>query len=324
MPIIKKIILKAKIFVVNSINKKQETINNNIENRKRKIDEFKSKYYSHVVNEGDIQYSKYDAIVCGSDQIWNPNWARRRCFLEFVPDEINKVIYAASLGCESMSKEQKAQFEPRIERLQYVSVREQSGKAILDSFIKDKDIKVVLDPTLLLLPEDWNNIVVEPKEKGYVFTYFLGKYDDKIEYIGEFAKRKGLKIINIPFASGEKNDDVCFGDLQIKDADPGEFIGLIKNAEYIFTDSFHACVFSVLFKKEFYAFQRDNSRKMQGRINTLLHNFNLPNRFIEVGTDLDMISSIDYQNNDMIQESLRGDSLAFLLDSINDKSNLVK
>lgn len=324
LPVIKKIILKAKIFVVNSINKKQETINNNIENRKRKIDEFKSKYYSHVVNEGDIQYSKYDAIVCGSDQIWNPNWARRRCFLEFVPDEINKVIYAASLGCESMSKEQKAQFEPRIERLQYVSLREQSGKAILDSFIKDKDIKVVLDPTLLLLPEDWNNIVVEPKEKGYVFTYFLGKYDDKIEYIGEFAKRKGLKIINIPFASGEKNDDVCFGDVQIKDADPGEFIGLIKNAEYIFTDSFHACVFSVLFKKEFYAFQRDNSKKMQGRINTLLHNFNLPNRFIEVGTDLDMISSIDYQNNDMIQESLRGDSLAFLLDSINDKSNLVK
>ena len=54
LPIIKKIILKAKIFVVNSINKKQETINNNIENRKRKIDEFKSKYYSHVVNEGDI------------------------------------------------------------------------------------------------------------------------------------------------------------------------------------------------------------------------------------------------------------------------------
>lgn len=324
LPAGKKILLNVKIAIYGCFDGKSNIIDENIRKRKLKIDEFKRQYYSPVINETNISYSEYDAIVCGSDQIWNPNWARRRCFLEFVPDEINKVIYAASLGCESMSKEQKAQFEPRIERLQYVSVREQSGKAILDSFIKDKDIKVVLDPTLLLLPEDWNNIVVEPKEKGYVFTYFLGKYDDKIEYIGEFAKRKGLKIINIPFASGEKNDDVCFGDLQIKDADPGEFIGLIKNAEYIFTDSFHACVFSVLFKKEFYAFQRDNSKKMQGRINTLLHNFNLPDRFIEVGTDLDMISSIDYQNNDMIQESLRGNSLDFLLDSINDKSNLVK
>ena len=320
----KKILLNVKIAIYSCFDGKSNIIDENIRKRKLKIDEFKRQYYSPVINETNISYSEYDAIVCGSDQIWNPNWARRRCFLEFVPDEINKVIYAASLGCESMSKEQKAQFEPRIERLQYVSVREQSGKAILDSFIKDKDIKVVLDPTLLLLPEDWNNIVAEPKEKGYVFTYFLGKYDDKIDYIGEFAKRKGLKIINIPFASCEKNDDVCFGDLQIKDADPGEFIGLIKNAEYIFTDSFHACVFSVLFKKEFYAFQRDNSKKMQGRINTLLHNFNLPDRFIEVGADLDMISLIDYQNNDMIQESLRRDSLAFLLDSINDKSNLVQ
>ena len=320
----KKILLNVKIAIYSCFDGKSNIIDENIRKRKLKIDEFKRQYYSPVINETNISYSEYDAIVCGSDQIWNPNWARRRCFLEFVPDEINKVIYAASLGCESMSKEQKAQFEPRIERLQYVSVREQSGKAILDSFIKDKDIKVVLDPTLLLLPEDWNNIVAEPKEKGYVFTYFLGKYDDKIDYIGEFAKRKGLKIINIPFASGEKNDDVCFGDLQIKDADPGEFIGLIKNAEYIFTDSFHACVFSVLFKKEFYAFQRDNSKKMQGRINTLLHNFNLPDRFIEVGADLDMISLIDYQNNDMIQESLRRDSLAFLLDSINDKSNFVQ
>lgn len=129
LPVIKKIILKTKVFVANSINKKQENINTNIENRKLKIDAFKHLHYSQVVNEASISYSEYAAIVCGSDQIWNPNWARRRCFLEFVPDEINKVIYAASLGCESMSKEQKAQFEPRIERLQYVSVRETVWKS---------------------------------------------------------------------------------------------------------------------------------------------------------------------------------------------------
>ena len=329
LPVRKKFLLNIKIAIYKIIYGKssateKKIIEENIKKRKLKIDAFKQVNYSQVVNETSISYSEYDAIVCGSDQIWNPNWARRRCFLEFVPDDINKIIYAASLGCESMSKEQKAQFEPRIERLQYVSVREQSGKAILDSFIKNKEIEIVLDPTLLLLPEDWDDIVIDPNEKGYVFTYFLGKYDDKINYIWKFAKEKELQIVNIPFASGEKNDDVCFGDIQIKDADPGEFIGLIKNAEYIFTDSFHACVFSVLFKKEFYAFQRDNSKQMQGRIKTLLHNFNLPDRFIELGINLDMVSSIDYQNNDMIQEELRRESLTFLLDSIKDKSNLVK
>ncbi len=324
LPTREKILLNIKVAIYSCFDRESGILDGKIRKRKLKIDEFKKKYYSSVINEKNISYAEYDAIVCGSDQIWNPNWARRRCFLEFVPDEINKIIYAASLGCENMSKEQKAQFKPRIERLQYISVREQSGKTILDSFVKNKDIKIVLDPTLLLLPKDWNNIVIAPKEKGYVFTYFLGKYDDKTDYIAGFAKKKGLKIINIPFASGEKNDNICFGDLKIKDAGPEEFIGLIKNAEYIFTDSFHACVFSVLFKKEFYAFQRDNSRKMQGRINTLLHNFKLPDRIIEVGTNLDMLSSINYQNNEMIQESLRKDSLTFLLDSIKDKSNLIK
>lgn len=294
----------------------EKKIEENIKKRKEKIDTFKRQHYSRVVDETDISYSEYDAVICGSDQIWNPNWARRRCFLEFVPDETNKIIYAASLGCESMSNDQKEQFQSRIERLQYVSVREYSGKAILDSFVKDKDIKVVLDPTLLLLPEEWNDIVVDPKEKGYVFTYFLGRYDDKLDYIGKFAKKKGLKIVNIPFASGERNDKIRFGDLQIKDADPGEFIGFIKKAQYIFTDSFHACVFSVLFKKEFYVFWRDNSKKMQGRINTLLHNFHLPDRFIEVGANLDRIPPIDYQNNEKIQKALREDSLDFLLNSI--------
>lgn len=115
-------LLNLKRTIYASFDKKDSIIEKNIKIRKLKIDKFKRQHYSQLINENNIFYSKYDAIVCGSDQIWNPNWVRRRCFLEFVPDEINKVIYAASLGCESMSKEQKAQFEPRIERLQYFSM----------------------------------------------------------------------------------------------------------------------------------------------------------------------------------------------------------
>ena len=96
----KKILLNVKIAIYGCFDGKSNIIDENIRKRKLKIDEFKRQYYSTVINETNISYSEYDAIVCGSDQIWNPNWARRRCFLEFVPDEINKVIYAASLGCE--------------------------------------------------------------------------------------------------------------------------------------------------------------------------------------------------------------------------------
>ena len=259
--------------------------------RKQKIDQFKKKYYSQTLNANNISYKDYDAIICGSDQIWNPGWARRRAFLEFVPDDTKKIIYAASLGCESLNDKQKEQFRWRIERLQNVSVREESGKKILDEFIENMEIKVVLDPTLLLLPSEWLEIT-------------------------NFADKHNLKIVNIPFASGEKNDEVEFGNIKITDADPGDFIGLIKNAEYIFTDSFHACVFSVLFKKEFFAFQRDNNNRMQGRINTLLHNFKLPNRFINTKTNLEYMK-LNYEMNDKLQRELRKDSLDFLLGSIN-------
>ena len=173
----------------------------------------------------------------------------------------------------------------------------------------------MLDPTLLLLPNEWAEIIKEPKYKKYILTYFLGKYDDKTDYIKKIANEKNLQIINIPYASGEKPDYVKFGDINIIDADPGEFLGLIKNAEYVFTDSFHACVFSVLFKKDFFAFQRDNSKKMQGRINTLLSNFDLPNRFISTDTNIDSMT-INYDMNDILHKELRKDSLEFLLGSI--------
>lgn len=318
----KKIMIAAKSGVSRILHKRANCIlNEKMFSRRQKIDQFKKKYYSQVLNAKNISYKDYDAIICGSDQIWNPGWARRRAFLEFVPDDTKKIIYAASLGCESLSDTQKEQFKWRIERLQNVSVREVSGKTILDEFIENMEIKVVLDPTLLLLPNEWLEIVREPKEKKYIFTYFLGKYDDKIDYIRKFADKNNLKIINIPFASGEKNDEVDFGDVKITDADPGAFIGLIKNAEYIFTDSFHACVFSVLFKKEFFAFQRDNNNRMQGRINTLLHNFKLPDRFINIETNLDAMK-INYEMNDILQMELRKDSLNFLLGSIReDMSN---
>lgn len=316
---IKKLVYNFKIFAFKVLRRKStNTLNNKMLTRKQKIDQFKKKYYNQTLNENSISEKDYDAFICGSDQIWNPGWARRRAFLEFVPDDTKKIIYAASLGCESLSNAQKEQYKWRIERLQNVSVREETGKVILDEFIENKDIKLVLDPTLLLLPNEWLEIVKEPNEKNYIFTYFLGKYDDKIKFIREFAEKHQLKIINIPFASGEKLDKVDFGDIKIIDADPGEFIGLIKNAEYIFTDSFHACVFSVLFQKDFFAFQRDNNGRMQGRIKTLLHNFELPNRFITTETDLSSMS-INYEKNEALQKQLRKDSLDFLLGSVSEK-----
>lgn len=287
-----------------------------MEKRRKRIDIFRKTYYVPIVHAKDIRFSDYDAVICGSDQIWNPSWARRRLFLEFVPEEINKVIYGASLGVEKMTPSQMEMFKPRIERLQHVSVREYSAKHLLECFIENTEIKVVLDPTLLLSSEEWQKIAENTLHDRYILTYFLGEYADKTEYIKKIAAKLGLKIINIPFASGEKIDKVMFGDIKIIDADPGEFIGLIKGADYVLTDSFHACVFSILFKVNFYVFKRDGKDSMMGRIDTLLHHFHLPDRVIDTKFDIQKMSVIDYSNTDILQEELRKESLDFLLKSI--------
>ena len=314
----RKLLSRIKCSVLYLFNRVRNTIiERNVKVRKLKIDAFKKKYYVKIFNEDSVKYSEFDAIVCGSDQIWNPNWAKKRCFLEFVPDEVNKIIYAASFGCERLDSFQKRQFMPRIQRLQHVSVREISGKKILDDLIGKNDVEVVLDPTLLLSAEEWKQIAeTHPKKDRYVFLYFLGNYADKIQIIRKFAKNKGLKIVNIPFASCEKVDLNHIGDIEVVDADPAEFLGLIKDADYVFTDSFHACVFSILFHKQFFVFKRDNKAEMYGRINTLLSNFDLPDRCIGVDTDINAFHDIDFRKIESRQNELRGKSLDFLIGSI--------
>lgn len=297
-----------------------EELEKAISNRKSKIDSFKKLHYCKTVNERNVDLYEYVAFVCGSDQIWNPNWARRRCFLEFVPDDINKIIYAASLGVENLEERDKEDYKNRIKRLEHVSVREYSAKSILDEVSGRKDIEVVVDPTLLLLPKEWENICedISYRDGSYIFTYFLGDYSKIKGFIADFAKKKGLPIINISFASAERIDTEEFGDERIRDASPGEFLSLIRGAKYVFTDSFHACVFSALFEREYYVFERDGKTSMIDRILTLQKNLQLPNRIIPV-KEIKEQNNIDYSKNYDNQTRLRAQSLKFLMESLKDE-----
>lgn len=318
--LIKKKVLSLKKRVYRFIHKnKHVELSNAILDRKKVIDAFKEERYCKTVNEKDVDLRSYSSFVCGSDQIWNPNWARRRCFLEFVPDDINKVIYAASLGVEKLDHSDVIDYKKRIGRINHVSVREYSAKNILDEVVDRNDIVVVADPTLLLFPEEWYEICEENIFIGrpYVFCYFLGDYSQTKKIISDFAKKKQLIVVNIPFASTEKMDIENYGDEKVVDASPGRFLSLIRNAEYIFTDSFHACVFSTLFEKEYYAFERDGNRNMMDRIVTLQRNFGTHDRIIPI-QNFTELEHLDYSNNRNCQTKLRAKSIEFLLESLRD------
>lgn len=303
--------------------KRDKQIDTVLKERKNKMDKFRQMYYGTYI-EKDItdSFEEFDTIICGSDQIWNPKWAKRRTMLVDIPEEINKIIYAASMGCEFMTDYEKAVFKPMVERIQHVSVREESAKKLLNSFIERTDIEIVLDPTLLLTSDEWTQLINNiPVNEKYILTYFLGDSIDYRPLIEQISKENGLKIVNIPYASGESVDKNIFGDYKIYDASPGEFLGLIKNAEIIITDSFHACVFSILFKRKYYVFERKGSTNMIGRIVSLQNHFNLPSRIIKTNSDIEFMKEIDYSYVDKYQMKLREKSLAYLEKSINDGRN---
>lgn len=310
---------KMKRFVkklVNPImNTKQSNNRNSGESERIAVmNKFEEMFFGKFMKATDTDILSYDAIICGSDQIWNPVCARERTFLKFVPDAVNKVIYAASLGCDDLTLEQKKAYKPLVERINYVSVREISAKPLLESFVNRDDIEVVLDPTLLLTREEWELLSSHVEHKNYMLTYFLGESKGYENYLKDFAQKNNLTIINV--CSENFYEQTEFGDINLNAASPQEFLGLIKNAEVIFTDSFHACVFSSVFNKKFYVFRRKHGESMMGRIETLFKKFQLPNRIIDVLSEISLEDEIDYSGFEQNRKALAEKSVTFLRKSV--------
>lgn len=223
--------------------------------RKRKFDSFKknnlrcTKRYKNYQQLVDCP-PKADAYIAGSDQIWNcnlPNGKDPSFFLQFGSDEICRISYAASFSIPEVLDEYKKQIQEWLNSFCAISVRERTGVGILSKLEVD-GIEVV-DPVFLLSRDDWNvfsetNRIVEEK---YILVYDLYLSDDKLRVEAErLSNEYKLLIVSVdayykcPYA--QKN---------ISDAGPKEFVNLIKNAEYVITNSFHALAFSVIFNKPF-------------------------------------------------------------------------
>lgn len=260
--------------------RKEETnyhVTEMVAKRRKKFDAFRQAHmrFSQPCTRKELPQTalQYGAIVCGSDQIWNPSWSRPSFFLDFVPDSIGKVIYAASIGRDELTGYEKKAYEKYLKPLQWISVRESGAKELLEPITAGKSIKLVLDPTLLLEPAHWRKLAGGGRlvQEKYVFCYFLGMDEEKKGAALEFASDHGLKLIAIPYLHGkyEVLDD-GFSEEEF-DIGPVEFLNLILNADFVLTDSFHASVFSILFQKSFRVFGRKwGSGDMNTRIHTLL------------------------------------------------------
>jgi hypothetical protein len=260
----------------------------------------------------------YYTIITGSDQVWNLDYQKFAYFLDFVPSHVRKLSYAASLGTGRLTDTQKEFFSKKIEGYDGISVREEDSVPLLQALTATK-VHWHLDPTLLLSKNDWNLVCDERVvEEKYIFCYFLGADTALRDLAQRYAKEKHLKIVTIPYLLGTyRKCDVFFGDIRRNDITPEKFISLIKHAECILTDSFHACVFSLIYQKQFFAFHRFQKKERASRIYSLMNLFDVAHRFCDSAERMNIeymnvANPISYDQPFALFEEKKNESLSYL------------
>lgn len=240
--------------------------------RQGKIHEWCARYIKTRKLVGDFAKSvdDYDFLISGSDQVWNPaNDDLEILFLLFAPPE-KRVAYAASISCPSIPVEKQSLYKQGLTGMAHISMREQQGADMVKAY-SGCEVPVVVDPTLLLTPDDWRKVSRMPvwyHGEDYILTYFLGK---KPEVVKRLKQEMGLKVINLLDESVYEH--YVTG--------PDEFLWAIEHAKLVYTDSFHGTVFSILFRTPFVVCNRMGNKvteKMGSRIDTLLDYFDLKER----------------------------------------------
>ena len=299
-----------------------KTLDRVFENRNASFKSFSQTTIRHsdrVFTQNNIceTVDQYDAFITGSDQVWNTEWYTPVFFLDFVPSDKIKFSYAASISKDRLTDAEKELFKKSLADYKAVSVREENAVEMLRD-LSPVEVELVLDPTLLLSREDWDKVCDERViQEDYIFCYFLGENKAERKLTQAFAKRQGIKIVSIPLTGAKIYSDLKFGDFVLPAASPEQFISLIKYAKYVFTDSFHAVVFSYLYEKQFFVFNRDAKGTMNSRIKSITKLLHMEDRFCgsrqrETIEYISALQDIDYKIENPDFEALKDKSIAFL------------
>lgn len=186
-----------------------------------------------------------DAYCTGSDQVWNSKWNKGiilPLYLSFIPKEKFKFAYAASFGNEVISKSEKEATVNYIKQYNFISVREDYAKEILENQYGYKNVVHIMDPTLAMPADFWRKYATQKKLKEeYILIYNLNRSKEFDNYAKNLSKKTGLKLVR--FCT--RYDQFYRIGKSILIPEIFDFISLIDNAKYVLTDSFHATAFSM-------------------------------------------------------------------------------
>ena len=293
--------------------KRHPEIKECISDRLQLFKKFDKKYFDPFETYGakydDIKEiaSGLDAVVSCSDQLWSPAGLATNFYnLMFVPDNVRKVSFASSFGVQDIPWYQKKATAHYLNRIEYVSCRENRGAEIVKE-LTGRSVPVLMDPVFAFNKDQWETII--PTEKAYkepyVFCYFLGADISHRRAAMEFSKKKGLKIVFLKYLDQYVKYDCDFGDITPFNVDPCLFLNILRGAEYVLTDSFHGCAFSIIMQKQFIVFNRYSTASKaskNSRIDTVCDNLNLTKRRANPNSDIDSLicKKIDWHGVELL------------------------
>lgn len=257
--------------------------------------------------------NNFDKFVVGSDQVWNFNFNcfSDEYFLKFA-DYDKTISYAASFGIKEIPENFRKNYEEGLKSIKNISVREEDGKRIVKEIIGKDDVQVVLDPTLLLSREEWKKISKKP-----IFVNDNEKFALKC-FLGEMPEQYRNDINNYIQENNIRLYDICDMDKdEIYSISPNELLYMVENSECIFTNSFHISVFSVIFNKKFFVYDKKSKTDtaMNSRIDTLLKNCNIENNRNPIYECLNSWN-VDYNDVEKRINKLKDSSIEFLKNAI--------
>jgi len=264
-----------------------------------------------------FERNKYDAALIGSDQTWRPIYSPNimNFFLDFLSNSrIKKIAYAASFGVDDWeyTKKQTIKCRELIANFDATSVRESSGVSLCQNYLGITP-EFVLDPTLLLSPNEYLDSLGTknpPSSSDRLFSYILDNSTEKNKIIKETSNF--LKLT--PFSSQPAVSlDEETADIESYVLPPVEnWVSSFQHADFIVTDSFHGCVFSIIFNKPFLAI--GNKSRGMARFKSLLSTFGLENRLItDCGMARNVIKNeIDWQDVSERLKKSKAHSLSFI------------
>lgn len=274
----------------------------------------------------------YDFLISGSDQLWNPeltNGLNPSYFLKFSNDNTKKISYGVSIGSDNINKNDIPIFKHYLPNFDNISVRESSTTNVLSEYV-DSSIDIVIDPTLLLERKYYDEIKndvlnrksllkndINLKNNDYIFVYTL-QYNEELLKIGELiSQNEKLPVIfNRPYKKFSNQLD------SVPYIGPKEFLGLISNAKYIVTNSYHGVLFSIIYNKKFITIPNTNT---PSRIKEVINHLNIESNLFYSFNDFKSIEdiAINYEDVEKKLSELKNDSIKFLKDSLvkNSKSD---